>query len=161
MTESQDSTNSGYRWLSGAVVAILIIAVLLLAFFFSRISDNAHPPVAVTPISGGAAVPASLSESTDSDGADAEAEAKPQPLPVGRKVTNISPEGAGTRLYNDAGINALVMESYQDGTAFVVVEPNGDHDEYPVQIDEMNWYRVRTSDGLVGWVMAEQLVPIE
>ena len=82
-------------------------------------------------------------------------------LAVGVKVTSISPNGRGTRLYSDADPGALVMDLYKDGAAFFILEPSDDYAGYPVVNGDANWYRVRTSDGLVGWVVAEQVVPIE
>lgn len=161
MTESQQSSNSWLLWLSAAVVAILIVVLLLLAFIFTNGANNDDMAVEVTPISGGMPVPIDLSDSTASDDTGSEADTASESLAVGVKVTSISPNGRGTRLYSDADAGALVMDLYKDGAAFFILEPSDDYAGYPVVNGDANWYRVRTSDGLVGWVVAEQVVPIE
>lgn len=161
MTESQQSSNSWLLWLSAAVVAILIVVLLLLAFIFANDANNDDVTVALTPISGGMPVPTDLSDPTALDGTGSEVDAASDSLAVGVKVTSISPDGRGTRLYSDADPGALVMDLYKDGAAFFILEPSDDYAGYPVVNGDANWYRVRTSDGLVGWVVAEQVVPIE
>ena len=74
MTESQESSNPWLLWLSAAVVAMLIVVLLLLAFIFANDAGDDDMKVALTPISGGVAAPASLSDSTDSDDTGSEAD---------------------------------------------------------------------------------------
>jgi hypothetical protein len=160
MTELQESSRS---WLGpgAAIAAILVIALILLAVFIARGSNDAGASVEVTPISGGVALPAELAVSADSTAAESESEREPEALAVGTEVTSISAEGDGTRLYSDADESALIMELLTDGDSLVIVETSGDYEGYPVLSGESEWYRVRTSDGLVGWAKAEQLLPIE
>jgi hypothetical protein len=159
MTESQKSSNS-WMWLSAAIVAILIVVILLVAVVFLSGSDDADVATEVTPVSGGAEVPTSLAELEATD-SETEKDGTPEPLAVGTQVTSISASGDGTRLFSDADEDSLLMEILLDGDLLVIVEPSGDHDGYPAWNDESEWYRVRTSEGLVGWAKAEQLMPTE
>ena len=59
------------------------------------------------------------------------------------------------RVYPEASPRAQAMGEYQAGAKFVVIEPGADFAGYPVEINEVRWYRVRAEDGLVGWVMAD------
>ncbi len=160
MTESQESSNS-WLWPSVTVVAILIIVLLLLAVVTTGGSDEAGAATEVTPISGGVTLPNALAEPIDRIDSASEPGEQAETLAIGTQVTSISENGDGTRLYSDADEGALLMELLMDGDSLVIVEPSGDYDGYPIWNDESEWYRVRTSEGLVGWVKAEQLRPLE
>lgn len=77
-------------------------------------------------------------------------------LQPGQLVIAVNPEGL--TLQADASTSAASMEHYRPGTAFTVLEPNGDYATYPVQQDSHTWYRFQASDGLVGWAMIEAIV---
>ena len=79
----------------------------------------------------------------------------------GRKVASISPDGRGTRVYAVPSRSGLVMDLYRDGAAFVVLDPASQSAGYPIEAEGFTWYRVRASDGLVGWVIVDRLVPLE
>jgi hypothetical protein len=56
------------------------------------------------------------------------------------------------RLYAAPDTSLPALASYTSGTAFVIMEPDGEFAEYPVQVFDESWYRVRAEDGLVGWI---------
>ena len=62
-----------------------------------------------------------------------------------------------TRVYPEANPRAQAMGEYAAAATFVVIEPGADYTSYPVEINEVRWYRVRAADGLVGWAMADGL----
>lgn len=158
MTKSNRSSNSGVLWLTAAIVTMLVIVAVLLGLFLPKgSSDGDDLSVQLTPISGGMPVPTSMPAAEGTNGTDV----GPVPLSVGAKVSTISPNGTGTRVYSEADRNALVMEIYMDGKVFVILEPIDEEDDYPIRIGDSDWYRVRTSDGLVGWALAERFVPTE
>jgi hypothetical protein len=55
------------------------------------------------------------------------------------------------QLFADAGAHSPFLDSYARGGTFLVVEPTGDYDGYPIIVNETHWVRVRAPDGLVGW----------
>lgn len=61
------------------------------------------------------------------------------------------------RVYPEANPRAQAMGEYAAAATFVVIEPGADYAGYPVEINEVRWYRVRAADGLVGWAMADGL----
>lgn len=65
--------------------------------------------------------------------------------------------GGRVQLYADADMGALFLDSYARGGTFVVVEPTGDFEAYPVVVERHQWVRVRAADGLVGWAQAVEL----
>ena len=60
-------------------------------------------------------------------------------------------------VYADATLDATVLDSYRAGVEFQVLPPGGDYSSYPVEVDGHGWARIRAADGLVGWVMTDQL----
>ena len=63
------------------------------------------------------------------------------------------------QLHADADLDAMVLDSYAQGALFVIVEPSGDYESYPVERDGYRWYRLRAADGLVGWAVSDDLEP--
>jgi hypothetical protein len=61
------------------------------------------------------------------------------------------------RVYPEANPRTQAMGEYAAAATFAVIEPGADYAGYPVETNEVRWYRVRASDGLVGWVMADGL----
>lgn len=51
----------------------------------------------------------------------------------------------------------IVVERYPPGTSFVIIEPDQQHRAYPVVMDDIQWWRIQASDGLVGWVRQAEL----
>jgi hypothetical protein len=60
-------------------------------------------------------------------------------------------------VHADASLSAVVMDSYATGVALEVLPPSGSYTAYPVEVDGHGWVRVRATDGLVGWVMTDQV----
>ncbi len=60
-------------------------------------------------------------------------------------------------VYPDAAAGGPVLEVYEGGAAFTVLEPGLDKSAYPVVADGASWVRVRAGDGLAGWVNAAAL----
>ena len=78
-------------------------------------------------------------------------------LKPGRLVVTGGPDGSGASVYAAADPDGLLMSVYADGTPLVILEPSGESGPYPVKAGGTEWYRVRTPDGLVGWVMATSI----
>lgn len=93
---------------------------------------------------------------------------RPRATPVPSPTAIINPPAfevgeivAGTdqrvTVYADASLSAIVMDSYGTGVALEVLPPSGNYATYPVEADGHGWVRVRAADGLVGWVMTDQV----
>lgn len=75
----------------------------------------------------------------------------PVPLAVGERVIG----AAQVRLYAAPSSTAAVLEVYEPGAIFTVMESDVESDAYPILIAGKAWYRVRAADGLAGWARAE------
>jgi hypothetical protein len=60
-------------------------------------------------------------------------------------------------VHADASQGALILDSVGNGAVLEVLDPSGDYAGYPVEVDGHGWVRVRAEDGLVGWVMTDQV----
>lgn len=60
-------------------------------------------------------------------------------------------------LFPDAAAGLPVLEVYDGGAAFTVLEPGLDKSVYPIVADGASWVRVRAGDGLAGWINAAAL----
>ena len=60
-------------------------------------------------------------------------------------------------LYADAGRNSLVLDELIEGATLLISEPSGEYSTYPVAKEGQLWVRVRSQDGLIGWVDANLL----
>ena len=158
MSESS-SSSGGYGWVVGVMVFIVAMIVLMLVFVAFGANRTAPEPAVVSAASGGAVMPTPTNIATPPD-TPTQID-QPVVLLPGRRVAAISPDGKGTRVYGDSRTDALVLDVYQDGAAFEIMAPGADVADYPVKSDGRTWYRVRASDGLVGWVSVDRLVPLE
>ena len=82
-------------------------------------------------------------------------------LQVGQRVQIANTDGEGIRFRSDASTASLTQEIYNDGALFTVLEPGGDYDSYPVEVEGLRWYRLQADDGLVGWTLYDFLAPVE
>lgn len=81
------------------------------------------------------------------------------PFGIGERVAISGTGPTGVRLRAGAGLDFLTQGIYNDGDAFFVM-PNVDPGTpYPVQADGYTWWRLRASDGLIGWTAQEFLKP--
>jgi hypothetical protein len=71
-------------------------------------------------------------------------------LSVGETFTTALP----VRVYAMPGEESPAIALYNQGTAFIVIEPDLEHLDYPVLVEGQAWLRVRAEDGLAGWVLA-------
>jgi hypothetical protein len=85
--------------------------------------------------------------------------ASPPLLQVGQEVAVVGVDLF--RLYADADPKAPVLNVYSAGDTFVVIEPSDAITVYPVIKEGRTWYRVRTADGLVGWVLVDAILPVD
>lgn len=60
-------------------------------------------------------------------------------------------------LFADAGRSSLVLDELVEGTTVIISEPSGEYSTYPVAKEGRLWVRIRSQDGLVGWVNANLL----
>lgn len=64
------------------------------------------------------------------------------------------------RIYAAAEPNVPTLDEYTAGDRFIILGPPDDVTIYPVELAGVRWYRVRASDGLVGWVIADGIEPV-
>lgn len=166
MSESTPSRGTG--WIVGAIVFVGALVLLLLAFVALGQRNASSDKAEITPISGAVLMPEptalgtpSAEPTTASAVPEEDAEPQAETLKPGQRAAAVSNNGAGTRVYGDSRLDALVLDMYQDGAAFEILAPGAEVTAYPVERDGRMWYRVRASDGLAGWVTADQLVPLE
>jgi hypothetical protein len=60
-----------------------------------------------------------------------------------------------------ADAEAPAMDSLAAGAELVVMEPTGDFETYPADVNGEAWVRLRAADGLVGWARVDDLVVVE
>ena len=170
MTETTSGARSRTPWLVILLIFMVVIVSLLIGYL-SRQQNDVGPEITMTPESGGITLVADeddeSADSTNDEATTAEGDSSPgegedaSTLGAGSKVVSAGIGRPLTSVYADADSQSLIMNVYNDGTAFTVVEPSGEFKAYPVIVDDMEWYRVRAEDGLVGWVLRENLMPQE
>ncbi len=79
----------------------------------------------------------------------------PEPTPVPLAVGQVMTGTVQVRLHASASSSSPVLEVYEPGATFVVMDSDDDAADYPVVIAGGAWYRVRAADGLAGWVRAD------
>lgn len=129
--------------------------LLLFAFVVAACGGDEEPtatPVDATPAAGGMILPTSAADTTQTA-----SETPPPALLIGDAVQVLTDQQL--RLYTDATTDALVMNLYPAGERFTLLDASGDYAAYPVEQDGVRWYRLRATDGLVGWGDAAQLAP--
>jgi SH3-like domain-containing protein len=69
----------------------------------------------------------------------------------------VAASGGRVELYADASQESIVLDTLGAGVMLEVLDVNGDFEGYPVEVEGHGWARVRAADGLVGWVMTDQV----
>lgn len=157
---SRTDESAGTGAILAGIVLILLLVLLLLGYMNSNGSGTqASAGAEMTAQSGAVRMPTATPTPAIVDLQGTEQGAAV--LLPGRRVASISPDGRGTRVYAVPSRSGLVMDLYRDGAAFVVLDPAARAESYPVEAEGFTWYRVRASDGLVGWVVVDRLVPLE
>lgn len=132
-------------------IAILFLLVCLVAACGGD-EEATATPVDATPAAGGMVLPTAAADQAQA------AAATPTPaLLIGDAVQTLADQQL--RLYTDATADALVMNVYEPGARFTLLDASGDYAVYPVEQGGRRWYRLRAADGLVGWGDAAQLGP--
>lgn len=90
--------------------------------------------------------------------------ATPRPSVVATVVMRVFEPGdtvvavAGrVEVHADASQESIVLDTFGAGVTLEVLDVSGDFESYPVEADGHGWARVRAGDGLVGWVMTDQV----
>jgi hypothetical protein len=109
------------------------------------------PDLALTPQAGGMVLPAPQPAQMADGGPDL----APAVLSVGQTVAATGERPL--RLQAAASAGAPVLDVYPPGAVFTVIEPSGSYTGYPVQVEGRTWYRLQASDGLVGWVLIDEI----
>ncbi len=78
---------------------------------------------------------------------------------VGDRVVIASTGPQGVRLRAGAGLDFLTQGIYYDGDPFFIMPGSEPDDAYPVENDDYLWWRLRASDGLIGWTAEQFLKP--
>lgn len=87
--------------------------------------------------------------------ADNRMPATPAVLAVGQVVAATGERPL--RLQAAASSGSAVLDVYPPGAIFTVIEPSGSYTGYPVQVEGRTWYRLKASDGLVGWALIDEI----
>ena len=78
---------------------------------------------------------------------------------VGDRVVIASTGPQGVRLRAGAGLDFLTQGIYYDGDPFFIMPGSELDSVYPVENDGYLWWRLRASDGLIGWTAQQFLKP--
>ena len=139
------------------LLAALVSLMLVLAGCGSDEQVSPTPPIEVTVETGGMALPGSV----ESGAATNTTESVAAPAATEKAVLSV---GAMVVARDEADIfaepdqAAARFAQYAAGSQFTIVEPDGEFTMYPVEVDGQHWYRVRAEDGLVGWVVDQDVV---
>lgn len=133
----------------------MLVAMLLLLAACGR--DRGDKPIEMTPQAGAVAMPTSVM----AEGAPAAELTEPTPAPLVFVTGDQLQAAAAVRMYADAATSSLVLDRFDPGALFTVVEPSGDYGAYPVENQGEGWVRVRSDDGLVGWVRVADVAPAQ
>jgi len=118
-----------------------------------RTDDNAEPEK-VTDVEA----------NPETDAGDAEfGDGAPAPTSDGIPTIEVGAEVQArgiVRIYGAATPTSPTLATYTAGARFIVMGPPGDVTAYPVELAGVRWYRVRATDELAGWVIADGIEPV-
>ena len=155
-TQTTQGPSNSILWIISA--ALLFVILLMIWLIITGGGRAALPVEQGTPVAGGAALP--------TEAPAAESELPPTAEPTVRPVFTqgsavlaggLALEGGQIRVHAEPSTYATTYGAFERGSAFTVMEPTGDFVDYPIEVDDTEWYRVRTEQGLVGWVDARFL----
>jgi hypothetical protein len=164
--ESHNSVNDRSRSWPVWALGLLMVAVIIMAVVLGmQILEDQHSPKSeklITPVVGGMSLSGPTALPTASSPVETVSQSPtlttaPFQFTPGRLVAT---KDTSVALYSDASSSAVPMDSYGLGARFTVLESTGDYDEYPVEYDGRQWIRVRSADGLAGWVATDSVVPL-
>jgi hypothetical protein len=139
---------------------LFVVALLTGSLAACRRAEPASPEVRFTPIVGGTRLPTATP--VDVAALDATAPPAAESTPENPWIPGQFVVAQGEALlYAQPDPTAQVLERYAEGAEFEILEPSGDYDRYPVAAGDVRFIRVRTADGLVGWVDIQALSPVE
>lgn len=146
-------------WVFGIVVMTLIAVTVGIGLAVRSDDGSAGAEVQITPRSVGVSVPTSTPAEMPTP------EPSPTPTPfvlAPGQVVVIAENGENPVVMRaDANHESLLLEIYPAGTSLTILEPSGQYTEYPVTHSSGTWYRVRSEDGLVGWIDARHISTTE
>ena len=70
---------------------------------------------------------------------------------------NVVSQVSDLPLRMESSASSSIMEAYRVGAEFEVLEPANAAAPYPVMAEGVGWIRVRAEDGLVGWVVVDDV----
>ncbi len=149
-------TQPRHRYL--VLVTLLLVGLLVVL----QACGRNEAPATETPRAGGVTVEEAAVDAVGTEsGADAfvaaEPTALPTPTPVVYTVGSVITAGAPVTIFATAASSSTVLEVYESGATFTVLEPNDQFTAYPVLNGGASWVRVRAADGLAGWAKADAL----
>lgn len=149
MTKANRQTQTAPIWVVGSIVLLFVIVALLFAFWNNSRLSSSNSLEQPQP-AGGALIPPEIAGATN---AVAEIDTR-QPILVqpGQVVRVTATRGDRAELRADASRDAILMEILLPDIELTIVDPSGDYSQYPVIQDGITWYRVRSRDGIVGWL---------
>ena len=152
MSARKSPLSSSVVWI---FMLLLTLIIILMIWLMVRGDGSTGVPseIQTTPVSGGGAIPAetpTLGEPTEVP--------EPTDLEAGQSAVIVTTSSSTARLYLTPSSDAPTLDVYQSGVRVSIIEPSDGYTAYPVEVDGQKWYRIRVEDGLVGWMMAENLV---
>lgn len=136
-----------------AVASTLLVLLFLFLQACGRNDNDAGP----TPRAGGV-VEGPAADAPAPEATIAPPSPTPEPTPFVFAVDDGITSVRQVLLFAEPATASSVLESYEAGAAFTVMEPSAGFDGYPVTSGGLSWVRLRAADGLAGWARADSLV---